>query len=146
MKSVDNLCDIAIIGAGVTGTSIFINLIEEWIHAGKKGSITIVEKTVSLGPGLPFNTQQPKTLRINDPFSASDIVLNHEYSFLKWLKLESAKGNPDVMALGVGESTLENRYPSRAIFGKYCKWAFKKAMTGLSRMVFRLISKALLKH
>ncbi|OGT44087.1 MAG: hypothetical protein A3F42_00080 [Gammaproteobacteria bacterium RIFCSPHIGHO2_12_FULL_37_34] len=124
-----NSTDIAIVGAGVTGTSILISTIENWIAKEKKGSITIIEKSNFLGPGLPFNPEQPKTLRINDPFNASDIVAQEDYSFFHWLKLENDKGNPEVTVLGVGDKTLDDRFPPRAVYGKYCEWAFKKAVT-----------------
>lgn len=123
-----NLADITIIGAGVTGTAILISTIEEWIAKGKQGTIAVIEKSDFLGSGLPFNPKQVKTLRINDPFNASDVSVNPEYSFFHWLKLENAKGNPEVTSLGVHEKTLDNRFPPRALFGRYCEWAFKKAI------------------
>lgn len=114
--------DIIIVGAGVTGTSTLIALIDQARKKQQKISITLIDKNATLGPGLPYQIDQHKTLRINDPTYAMSLRADKHKDFDKWLHKKKAAWQHDYP-----ETDIEkDRFVSRSLFGRYCHSRLEK--------------------
>lgn len=111
--------DVVIIGAGVSGTACFVSLVKKSIQRNIKTLlIAIVERTDKFGPGLPYRTDQNKTLILNDPNYTASLDKSNKRDFVDWIE-----SNPSLSQI-----SSNTRFPPRSVFGKYCEHRFNETI------------------
>lgn len=86
MSSLSAIKKIAILGAGASGTSLFVNLVDQIIQTGctNRLEVNVIEKSGQFGPGLAYSTQITLNL-MNTPTFDLGIRYADKSHFLNWL-------------------------------------------------------------
>jgi len=110
--------NIAIVGGGIAGISVAIQLIEQ----AKPGmSLTIFEKSGQFGRGLAYQPRQVAHL-LNVPAGKMSLNATQPDDFLQWLALQPAFANDE-------PAVLAQAYLPRALFGDYVAERWQAALT-----------------
>lgn len=127
-----NASDVVIVGGGPTGSSIFIKFVDEAIEKGLKDvTITLIEKNGVIGPGLPFNTDQPEAVLMNTAVKGLNITLDDKHTFYAWLKKKDLAGDPAVKELGIDHTDVNKiakRFVPRKLYGRYLQETLEEAI------------------
>src|SRR5688572_23926759 len=106
------MATITIIGGGLSGSILLINLLkQQW---GGPVKIILIEKEESLGYGVAYSTQEPLHL-LNVPVRKMSLFTDDPDHFYNWF---SSKGI----------DVSHNDFVQRGLYGKYIEKELKKAI------------------
>lgn len=106
--------DVIIVGLGVSGTAVFIQLVKKAIKNQLPSlSITLIEKETEAGPGYPYKTSANNTLKVNDPNSRMILMADQRDDFVCWLNDKKPEYS-------------HGRFAPRRIFGEYVREKFNE--------------------
>ncbi|PYH41585.1 uncharacterized protein BP01DRAFT_394943 [Aspergillus saccharolyticus JOP 1030-1] len=103
-----NMGKIVIVGAGASGISVLLHLVEKARHGKVLPLITIIEKDKRFGPGLAYSSFCSGTI-INMQADTMGLYFNDPKHFSRW-RQELSSGP----------------FPSRDIYGQYLKICHNK--------------------
>lgn len=120
---------ISIIGCAFYGTAAFINLLKEFkkhpeVLDKQVIIIDLIDQNADLGPGPTYDINQNPILTINDNARALSLDKDKPLDFVQWLESNkdiAAEFNIEVQKNAGNEITLNDYWPPRALFGRYCK-------------------------
>ncbi|MFC4870746.1 FAD/NAD(P)-binding protein [Negadavirga shengliensis] len=127
--------NIAIIGGGACGVSVFIELFLKITSMDLTGkvSITWFEKNKDLGYGLAFGTREEGHL-LNTQADLMGIYADEPDHFAEWLKVHGGKKREEVK----GQGSEENAYTARILYGHYLAEQAKKYLKKSEKVGLRV--------
>jgi uncharacterized NAD(P)/FAD-binding protein YdhS len=113
--------DVAIVGAGFSGSMVAVHLADTF-RAG--GEIALIEKRRRLGPGIAYGTDYPLHL-LNVPAGKMGAYPDKPRHFLEWLK-----ERPDLVSQYSLDPLKEGSFVPRNLYGLYIeelvqRWALQ---------------------
>src|SRR5688500_1700492 len=102
---------IAIIGGGLSGSILLINLLKQQASSLK---VVLIEKNESLGPGVAYSTQEPLHL-LNVPVRKMSLFIDDPDHFFNWFASK-------------GIDVSHNDFVQRGLYGKYVEKVLNKAI------------------
>jgi uncharacterized NAD(P)/FAD-binding protein YdhS len=111
---------IGIVGGGYTGSVLAANLLREDIGGA---DIVLIERSMAIGPGLAYSTQNPNHL-LNVRASNMSAFADDPAHFLRWLKARGAATTDDE------DWALSNVFVPRRDYGLYIEDVFRESVSG----------------
>ncbi len=114
-------CDIAIIGAGFSGSMLAVHL----AAAARPIKIALVERTRSFGPGLAYGSALPEHL-LNVPAGKMGAFPDQPGHFLDWVN-----AHPDIASrFGITSPPAAGDFLPRSLYGRYLSSLVSDAANG----------------
>lgn len=118
-------CDVAIIGAGFSGSMLAVHL----ANSGIPIDIALIERTRLFGPGLAYGSALPEHL-LNVPAGKMGAFPDQPGHFLEWVTT-----HPDIAARFGIASPLPGDFLPRALYGRYLASLVSDAARSCPRLV-----------
>ena len=115
--------DVTIIGGGLSGTLVAIQLLKQAQH---KLNLCLIESQSSVGPGLAYSTAEPNHL-LNVPAAKMSAFPDQPDHFLKWLQNYLQK-NPELAEAFWLTPDLGQAFAPRQLYGIYLQAILQEAL------------------
>src|SRR6185295_14704191 len=104
-------CDVAIIGAGFSGSMLAIHL----VSAQDAPAVALIERNRSFGPGIAYGAAAPEHL-LNVPAGKMGAFPDKPDDFLRWVH-----ANPEIAESFNVKAAVATDFLPRGLYGRYLK-------------------------
>ncbi|MBV8224149.1 MAG: FAD/NAD(P)-binding protein, partial [Verrucomicrobia bacterium] len=111
LPRLDRFVDVAIVGAGFSGSMVAVHLATHMLRGAHQ--IALIEKRRRVGPGVAYSTDNPRHL-LNVPAGRMGAYPEKPRHFFEWLK-----GQPDLVSQYHLEPLTEGTFVPRRLYGLY---------------------------